>query len=159
MTLKRAFSLVELVIVIVILGILINIAVVQQSSYLTRAKEINLQGVKQSYQSTLQIYQFKFLSLAKESQDFSVQRETESGLKNFTLKFQASPDWSIAQLRDLDLQECENYLEFFGNQEQSSISNPVIWNISYDSANDKCLYSSAQTSESFFYDNSTGLVQ
>ena len=159
MSLTRAFSLVELVIVIVIIGILINTAIISQRTYVSSAQDMNVSSIKQAFQSSLEIYQFKFLNLAKQEQDFIETKQTESGVKTFTLKFQASSDWSFATLRDLTQQECQNYLEFFGNQEESSVESPQIWNISYDSSEDRCIYNSALTGQTFIYDNSTGLVQ
>ena len=86
---KKGFTLIEMVIVIIILGVLASIVVPESSSYITNARAVEAQVSQKNFAKTLYLHQLSWEAGNLQNDQVSILNPTDQ--ETYTLTFSGSP--------------------------------------------------------------------
>lgn len=153
---KKAFTLIEMVIVIVMLGILAAIFVPSQESYIGAARGVQVDSVQKNFLTSINAQQNFFLG------DPSKERKVQNDFGNeVELFFEGTaPTLSGYDLNNtgqvaLDEAGCIALFKVLGNVDDDKI-NSSAWEVTFNA--NICTFKFLPTSTGFTYDNTNGTV-
>ena len=159
---KKAFTLIEMVIVIVMLGILAAIFVPSQEAYVGAARNVQVESVRTNFERNLKFQQNLFLG--DPSKDIYVKNDFEYTVSGSKFEFTGTiptidtignSDNSSQSSLDSDT-NCAELLKILGNLSADKIQD-AAWVVTY-TAPSSCTFNFAPTNTQFTYDNSDGTV-
>lgn len=156
---KKALTLVEIVVVVMILGILAAIAL-PRYDYITHAQSVNIESVRQTFNTNFLVQRMKFLNYGITSKAFNIDNPSEATTQSFT--FQTS-DYQVVKISSpafSGVSDCALMLQFFGFIKAADSTNTDIWQITLTNSGltAQCRFEYVEASQYFEYDNATGAV-
>ena len=155
---KKAFTLIEMVIVIVLLGILAAIIVPSQTSYVSAAKGTQAVAVNRNFKTTFQSFQ----NLSASNLTQAVKNDHAYETTALPVVFVAGGTISTVDgtaVATLDNAACSKLLQAFGNLAAGDIAadTTLTWKAA-STATTECTFTHNPSSQQFTFNNSTGVV-
>ena len=161
---KKAFTLIEMVIVIVLLGILAAIIVPSQTSYVSAAKGTQAVAVHKNFKTTFQAYRNLSESSATQIINNDYDYDGTDGTETVRVTFNTT---GISALTDNDtptaigtigtndaggVTACIALLEVFGNISNSNVTSD--WSVTTGA--NQCTFTHSSSTKAFTYTNTGG---